>query len=183
MSKFVSHSIEETEKFAKEWLADVSLIDMDSRRSLPSTPIVGGNDKHKALIVGLSGHLGAGKTAFVKCVAKVLGVTETVTSPTFVIMKIYPLKGQKWQRLIHVDAYRLENPNELEVLNLDRLITDKGNLIMIEWPENVGIQLKSSPRVLIETKNAGNSEESTALFLDQQLNFEMREGKCEIARI
>jgi tRNA threonylcarbamoyladenosine biosynthesis protein TsaE len=128
MNKFSSHSIEETGKIAQEWLKTITPAD-------------------KATVVGLSGHLGAGKTAFVKCAAKTLGITETVTSPTFVIMKTYPLEKQKWQRLIHIDAYRLEKGAELGVIGFSRLVNNPANLIMIEWPEQVESVLVGLERV------------------------------------
>jgi tRNA threonylcarbamoyladenosine biosynthesis protein TsaE len=127
MKEFISHSIKETEVIATKWLADVS------NRYV---------DDNKALVVGLSGHLGAGKTAFVKAVAKELGIKEEVTSPTFVIMKMYDIDSSAkspWKRLVHIDAYRLEQPEELAVLNWKNIIADKDNLIMVEWPENVGL--------------------------------------------
>jgi len=130
MKEFTSHSIAETEAIATQWLADIS-----NKYA----------DKDEALVVGLSGHLGAGKTAFVKAVAKALGVKEAVTSPTFVLMKLYSLnpvgafKGFPWKRLVHIDAYRLERPEELEALAWEDLVADKNNLIMVEWPENVGL--------------------------------------------
>jgi len=88
-----------------------------------------------ATVIALSGELGAGKTAFVKGVAKALGIEEHVTSPTFVIMKIYTLEGQKFDRLIHIDAYRLKGAHHLKVLGWDELLADPKNLICIEWPE------------------------------------------------
>ena len=90
-----------------------------------------------AFVVGLSGDLGAGKTTFTKEVAHILGVFETVVSPTFVIEKIYKLSGSVFENLIHIDAYRLKGPNELAVLDWDRLIKDPTNIIMVEWPENI----------------------------------------------
>lgn len=127
MSSHLSHSIEETSQIAGEWLEFVS-------RKADST---------QATIVGLSGHLGAGKTAFVKVVAKHLGVSEEITSPTFVIMKIYPtglpapVSCKRWKKLIHIDAYRLEKGRELEVLGFEKLVADHDNLIFIEWIEYV----------------------------------------------
>jgi len=88
-----------------------------------------------ATVVALSGDLGAGKTAFVKGMAKELGVVEHVTSPTFVIMKIYRLHGQKFKRLVHIDAYRLKGEHHLKVLGWEELIADPKNLILMEWPE------------------------------------------------
>ncbi|HUO50410.1 MAG TPA: tRNA (adenosine(37)-N6)-threonylcarbamoyltransferase complex ATPase subunit type 1 TsaE [Candidatus Paceibacterota bacterium] len=90
-----------------------------------------------ATIIALSGELGAGKTTFTQGIAKALGVDESVTSPTFVIEKIYALHDQKFARLIHVDAYRLESAHELEVLGWHEIASDAANLILIEWPEKV----------------------------------------------
>lgn len=90
-----------------------------------------------ATIVALSGDLGAGKTTFVQVCARELGVGETVSSPTFVIEKIYGLSNQKFARLIHIDAYRLKEARELEVLDWEEITQDPQNLIYIEWPERV----------------------------------------------
>lgn len=91
-----------------------------------------------ATIIALSGDLGAGKTTFAQGIARALGVDENVTSPTFVIEKIYQLENQAFARLIHIDAYRLNDPHELEVLGWKEIIADPLNLIVIEWPEKVG---------------------------------------------
>ena len=88
-----------------------------------------------ATVVALSGDLGAGKTAFVKGAATALGVREHVTSPTFVIMKIYDLQRQAFRRLVHIDAYRLKGAHHLKVLGWDELLRDPQNLICLEWPE------------------------------------------------
>lgn len=91
-----------------------------------------------ATLVTLSGELGAGKTAFTKAVANALGVEEMVTSPTFVLEKIYLLpSGQSFKRLIHIDAYRLETGKDLGPLGFDELMQDTSNLILLEWPEKV----------------------------------------------
>jgi tRNA threonylcarbamoyladenosine biosynthesis protein TsaE len=66
-----------------------------------------------------------------------LGVTDVVNSPTFVIEKIYETKHPHFARLIHIDAYRLENAQELQNLNFEELVSNPHNLILIEWPENV----------------------------------------------
>ncbi|MFA5942319.1 MAG: tRNA (adenosine(37)-N6)-threonylcarbamoyltransferase complex ATPase subunit type 1 TsaE [Candidatus Paceibacterota bacterium] len=96
-----------------------------------------------ATLVTLSGDLGAGKTAFTKAVARVLGVEETITSPTFVLEKIYQLSPKYgstkpiFKRLVHIDAYRLEVGSDLAPLGFDELMQDAGNLILLEWPEKV----------------------------------------------
>jgi len=124
MKTFESKSLEDTKKVAAEWLADISNMYANSG---------------EALVTGLSGHLGAGKTAFVKAIANIMGVKEEVTSPTFVIMKIYETKHPVWPRLVHIDAYRLERREELEALRFEEVVADKNNLVLIEWPENVGM--------------------------------------------
>jgi tRNA threonylcarbamoyladenosine biosynthesis protein TsaE len=98
-------------------------------------PLKKTSDAH---IIGLVGDLGAGKTALTKALAKTLGITETVTSPTFVIMKTYPVTGHAFiERLTHIDAYRLEDEEELRVLGFGEMLQDPARLIVIEWPERV----------------------------------------------
>jgi len=91
-----------------------------------------------ATLVTLTGELGAGKTAFVKAIAKTLGVEEIVNSPTFVLEKIYTLSDtQPFKHLVHIDAYRLEKGSDLAPLGFDELMRDPSNLILLEWPEKV----------------------------------------------
>lgn len=92
-----------------------------------------------ATLVTLSGELGAGKTAFTKMLAEAFGIRDVITSPTFVLEKIYqlptPVRG--FTQLVHIDAYRLEKGTDLEPLGFEALTKDPKNLIMLEWPERV----------------------------------------------
>jgi tRNA threonylcarbamoyladenosine biosynthesis protein TsaE len=89
-----------------------------------------------ATVVGLYGDLGAGKTTFMKYLARALGVEEEIKSPTFVIMKFFKiLQTSKFEHLIHIDAYRIENDEEMINLGWQKIISDPKNLICIEWPE------------------------------------------------
>ncbi|MBI2099757.1 MAG: tRNA (adenosine(37)-N6)-threonylcarbamoyltransferase complex ATPase subunit type 1 TsaE [Candidatus Vogelbacteria bacterium] len=92
-----------------------------------------------ATIVGLYGDLGSGKTVFAQAVAKQLGVNEVVTSPTFVIEKVYRLPGEAkwWRHLIHIDAYRLKNVSEMLDLGWTEIAGDVSNLILIEWADRI----------------------------------------------
>lgn len=104
-------------------------------------------------VLALSGDLGAGKTTFAKMAAQELGITETVVSPTFVIAKFYELpvapdKPFPWERLVHIDAYRLETWSELEKLGFADIFKDSKVLVLIEWPEQVDDVDQSSWRVL-----------------------------------
>lgn len=98
---------------------------------LQCTPKVG------ATVVALSGELGAGKTAFSQAVAAELGVTETVVSPTFVIMKTYATTHAHFTKLVHIDAYRLQGGVELSKLGWSEILADSHTLVLIEWPEQV----------------------------------------------
>ncbi len=98
--------------------------------------------KETATVVGLSGDLGSGKTAFTKCVADILGIKDVVTSPTFILEKIYIIPrgsifGERFTKLIHIDAYRLDGGIEMAALDWQALLLDEHNLILIEWPEQV----------------------------------------------
>jgi tRNA threonylcarbamoyladenosine biosynthesis protein TsaE len=115
----ISRSVAETERLAQAYLASLVA------------------ERDGAAVLGLSGDLGSGKTTFVQCLARSLGVTQAITSPTFVIEKVYKLSGQKFEKLVHIDAYRLENSAELLQLGFAELLRDKNNLIVIEWVERV----------------------------------------------
>ena len=121
--KITAKNTEETKKFARSFVEHL---------------IKKGPAKKEATIIGLYGDLGAGKTFFTKEAAKILGVKESVASPTFVLERIYklPLKN-KFEHLIHIDAYRLESGEELARLGWKELIGNSKNLIFIEWPEKV----------------------------------------------
>lgn len=93
-----------------------------------------------AAVLALSGDLGSGKTTFSKAFAAALGIHESeVSSPTFVIMKSYGLRNRNhFKKFIHIDAYRLERAEEIERLGWREIVSDPGNLILVEWPENIG---------------------------------------------
>ncbi len=118
----LSRSLEDTKKIAEDFISGI--------------PSAQSNGK-SALLVALYGDLGSGKTTFTQQVAKVLGVAETVTSPTFVIEKIYDISHGGFTQLIHIDAYRLESSKELLNLNWKEIIENPKNIIMLEWPERV----------------------------------------------
>ena len=131
-----SHSLLETGGFAGQFL---DLIEKSRTQKTNKT----GNDAagriQGACVVGLYGDLGSGKTAFTQLAAKLLGIQEGVTSPTYVIEKVYPINSLQtaFKHLIHIDAYRLEKSAELAHLGWSTIISDPSNLILIEWPERV----------------------------------------------
>ena len=94
-----------------------------------------------ATIVALSGELGAGKTTFTQALARALGVRETVRSPTFTILQRYTVDHPNFTTLYHLDAYRLSDPSELSPLGITELFAETNSLVVIEWPEKLGISL------------------------------------------
>jgi tRNA threonylcarbamoyladenosine biosynthesis protein TsaE len=101
----------------------------------------------RAYIVGLSGDLGAGKTTFVQAVARALGVTRDVTSPTFVIAQRYTTTHPVYSSLVHIDAYRL-SLEEIHTIGLSGFTRDPHTLVCIEWPEKLGDALPNGTPTL-----------------------------------
>ena len=83
-------------------------------------------------ILALTGDLGAGKTTLVQGVAQGLEIVNHVTSPTFTLMEYY--EGRL--PLCHIDAYRVEDPEELLAVGFDDVL-DGRYVVAIEWPEQI----------------------------------------------
>lgn len=88
----------------------------------------------------LSGNLGAGKTTFTQSLGRALGVTGRITSPTFVIAREHPSSGDG-PALVHVDAYRLSDAEELGDLDLDSELEE--SITVVEWGAGLAEQLSS----------------------------------------
>jgi tRNA threonylcarbamoyladenosine biosynthesis protein TsaE len=100
----------------------------------------------KAKILALSGDLGSGKTTITGEIGRHLGIKSRIISPTFVIMKIYEInKSSKYylffKKLIHIDAYRFDEADEILKIGWQELQKDKNNLIIVEWPEKIAKHL------------------------------------------
>ncbi|WP_432789453.1 tRNA (adenosine(37)-N6)-threonylcarbamoyltransferase complex ATPase subunit type 1 TsaE [Brevibacterium sp. K11IcPPYGO002] len=88
----------------------------------------------------LTGNLGAGKTTFTQSLGKTLGVAGRITSPTFVIAREHPSRTGG-PALVHVDAYRLADGEELEDLDLDSELDE--SITVVEWGAGMAEQLSS----------------------------------------
>lgn len=116
-------------------------------------------EKTHAAILALQGDLGAGKTTFVQTLAKELGVGEVVQSPTYVLMKSYPINLGQFKKLVHIDAYRLNNAQEFSALKPETFLNDPSVLVAIEWPERVGEALpKPDLTIKFSSQDAGDGE-------------------------
>ena len=98
--------------------------------------------------VGLIGDLGAGKTTFVKCIARALGITDELISPTFVYHQQYnlPTTIRGIARLHHFDLYRLERDEDVVALGLDT--HDEDGVSFIEWIEHAP-KLQAAAQLLL----------------------------------
>jgi tRNA threonylcarbamoyladenosine biosynthesis protein TsaE len=111
MVTFISHSAAETEWLGEEW----------------------GRQARRGLVIALSGDLGAGKTQFVRGLARGLGITTRVHSPTFTIVNEY--RGGRL-RLFHLDLYRLETPDQIRGAGIAEFFSPDG-VAVIEWAERI----------------------------------------------
>ncbi len=109
MATIISHSVEETAALGERF----------------------GTEVQDGWVIGLSGDLGAGKTAFVRGLAHGLGVKEKIQSPTFALVKEYVGR----LRLFHLDLYRLENAEQIVNAGLEEYFCPKEGVSVIEWIE------------------------------------------------
>lgn len=115
-------------------------------------------------VLCLSGDLGSGKTTFVQGFLRALGVTQPVTSPTFVLQKIYHVKHPWVTRVVHVDAYRIGS-DATPPLDLADHLGDPHTVVLIEWPENLAKELRGATCTLITFQVASKSSRSIAISL------------------
>ena len=108
--------------------------------------------------LALHGDLGVGKTTFVQGLARGLGITEPITSPTFGIFALH--RGSR-RSLVHLDAYRLASASELDALMLDDFLVTP-YCLAIEWPENIAAWL---PRGTIHLDLAIEADERHTIRL------------------
>jgi tRNA threonylcarbamoyladenosine biosynthesis protein TsaE len=111
MATFISHSPTET-----EWLGEKF-----------------GRATERGLVIALSGDLGAGKTQFVKGVARGLGISARVHSPTFTLVNEY---GGGRLKLFHLDLYRLETEAQILSAGIEEFLSPDG-VAVIEWAERI----------------------------------------------
>lgn len=89
-------------------------------------------------ILALSGPLGAGKTTFIQGFAQGSGIKQRLISPTFIIIRQYPIPGRKNGMFFHIDLYRLDQVHQLEELGLAEIFQNPQNIVLIEWAEKLG---------------------------------------------
>ena len=91
----------------------------------------------RALILGLEGDLGGGKTTFLQGFARGLGIEEKILSPTFIIIKKFHIPYSTFQEFYHIDCYRIKKSKEILDLGFKKIIFDPQNIIAIEWADRI----------------------------------------------
>lgn len=130
--------------------------------------------KPTATIIALRGELGAGKTTFTQALAKELGITEVLQSPTYVLMKSYPLSFKnpypglegRFERLVHIDAYRLERAEEFAALRPEEFLNDPKALVVVEWPERLAGALPQ-PDITVRFSSENASEADRYVLMEK----------------
>ncbi len=125
--------------------------------------ILKANPKKTAIVLGLEGNLGGGKTTFLQGFAKGLGVKEKILSPTFILIKKFQIPNSKFQinlkfkTFYHLDCYRIEKSKEILDLGFKEIIKNPQNIIAIEWSERIKKILPKS-RISIKFKILSRKE-------------------------
>lgn len=107
-------------------------------------------------IVALQGDLGSGKTTFVKGLAAALNFPQTITSPTFVLFKVYNNNNPKINQLVHVDCYRVGGV-EIKKAGLEDYFYEPQTVVVIEWSDKIILAKKN----LISLKFKHNKKDHT----------------------
>jgi tRNA threonylcarbamoyladenosine biosynthesis protein TsaE len=98
-------------------------------------------------VVALDGPLGAGKTTFVQGIFKALGLRRRATSPTFILVRRFPLSSRRtpFRELYHVDLYRVRGIRGARAAGLREALRSPEALVLVEWAR--GARMKSAMRV------------------------------------
>lgn len=152
--KRISNSAEETKKVAESFAGEI----------LRHKP------QKSAVVLALSGNLGAGKTAFLQGFAKGLGIKEKITSPTFILMKRFKISDLRFKNFYHMDCYRLNNSKEILDLRFKEIISNPENIIAVEWPEKIHKILPKNA-VKIKFKHLRNDQRKITLLRNVLTEF------------
>lgn len=149
------------------------------------------NHNLTSVVLALKGDLGAGKTTLTKLIANKLGVEVGLSSPTFVIIKKYPInnkniedvknpeytKGVVFDNLVHIDTYRLNEGKDLEKLGWSEIL-NTNSIICLEWPEIV-TEVIPKKYIEIEILHIFDNKIINPIPHEGELNTEKTNGMTE----
>ncbi len=122
---------------------------------------------HPSIPVLLFGDLGAGKTYFSKGLAKGLGISSIIKSPTFTYLKTYPIPFKPWT-FFHYDLYRLKNGDDFESIGLYDSLSDSSVINLIEWADRM-TEWTIQNYVRVDFKIMHQYHELTIQFQDSEI--------------
>ena len=96
-------------------------------------------------ILALRGGLGTGKTYFTKGFARGLGIKKIVTSPSFLFLRVHPVKRKGIRYFCHVDAYRLKKQKEMVEIGLKEYLGRRDSVVVVEWADKIKKLLAAYP--------------------------------------
>ncbi len=121
------------------------------------------------VIVSIEGDLGAGKTVLVRGICEGLGVADPVTSPTYVIRHDY--EASDGRAVLHLDAFRLENAQELDALALGDA-RDCGAIVLVEWGNRVAAAFPAEETIRVRMETRGETERRIRFEYPQTVEVE-----------
>jgi len=92
----------------------------------------------RAIVFGLKGDLGGGKTTFLQGFARGLGIKEKILSPTFIVMRRLRIINPHFDNFYHLDCYRIKKPKEILDLGFKEITSNPRNIVAIEWADRIG---------------------------------------------
>jgi tRNA threonylcarbamoyladenosine biosynthesis protein TsaE len=110
-------------------------------------------------VLALSGDLGSGKTTFSQGFAQGLKINDRIVSPTFLIIRQYPVPGKK-NYFYHIDLYRMENI-DLKNSGLEEILSEPSNVVLIEWADKILEYLPETVKRIYLKKVSGDEHEIT----------------------
>ena len=137
-ARTITHSAEETQKLGAEF--GHTLLEKVSQSEIP---LRGRSREQLPRLVCLWGELGSGKTTFTQGLAKGIGITNRLLSPTFIIVRRYDIPRTS-KILYHMDLYRMTGSLDVAGLGVSEMLTDPNALVVIEWPERLGALLPAN---------------------------------------
>lgn len=117
-------------------------------------------------VIILTGELGAGKTTFTQSLARALGITAPITSPTFVLARHHNHPGDGLN-LVHVDAYRITGADELASLDLESWLAD--SVVVVEWGRGTAEALTDAYLDIELIRRGATSDELITDFSDDDV--------------
>src|SRR3989338_10039835 len=119
-----------------------------------------GRPRTHALCIALIGELGAGKTTFAQGIARALGITRPMPSPTFILMREVALtkECEGLRTLYHFDWYRLHRAQDVKKLGWQTIIKDPRNIVVVEWADRFPVLFPSHAfRIHLTHKDKGRA--------------------------